>query len=61
MLDSFVFVFLNTSFGIYSISKEPRNTAVFLSMNNETKRVHLLCLPTRFMTYVPSFILGKTP
>ena len=30
-----------------------------MSINNETHCVPLLCLLSRFMTYAPSFILGK--
>ena len=41
----------------YSIWKY---TAAFLSINNETQCVSLLFLSSRFMTYAPSFILGKT-
>ena len=36
-----------------------KNKALFLSMNNETEYVPLLCLVSRFMIYAPSFILGK--
>ena len=50
---------LNTSCGIYSLPKESKYTALFLSVNNETRCVALLCLSSRFMTYTPSFILGK--
>ena len=49
----------NTSCGIYSIPKESKYTATFLSINNEAQCVPLLCLSSRFMTYAPSFILGK--
>ena len=50
---------LNTSCGIYSISKEFNSKAVLLSINNETQCVPLLCLSSRFMTYALSFILDK--
>ena len=46
----------NTSWGIYSVSKEWKYAAVFVSINNEAQRVPLLCLPSSFMI---SFILGK--
>ena len=48
----------NTSSGIYSIPKEKYTTA-FLSISNETQCVPLLFLSLRFVTYSPSFILGK--
>ena len=32
-------ILFNTSWGIYSIPKEPKYTAKFLSINNETKCV----------------------
>ena len=44
---------------IHSIIKESKYTAVFLSINNETQCVPLLCLSSIYMTYAPSFILGK--
>ena len=44
-------ILLNTSCEIPSVSKEV--------INNETQYVPLLCLSSRFMTYAPSFILGK--
>ena len=50
---------LNSSYGIYSIQKESKYTAAFLSINNETQCIPLLCLSSRFMTDAPSFILGK--
>ena len=49
----------NNSWGIYSIPKESKHTAAFLSINNETQCVPLFCLPLRFITYAPSFILRK--
>ena len=52
-------ILLNNSWRIYSIPKESKYTAVFLSINNKTQCVPLLCLLLRFMTYVPFFILGK--
>ena len=53
-------ILFNTSWGIYSIPKESKYAAVFLSINNETQCVPLLCLSSRFMTYAPSFNLGKS-
>ena len=53
-------ILLNTSCGLYSIPKESKYTAIFLSINNETQCVSLLCLSSRFMTKAPSFILGKS-
>ena len=50
-------ILFHTSCGIFSIPKESKYTAVFLSINNET--FPLLFLPSRFMTYAPSFILDK--
>ena len=44
---------------MYSIPKEPKYTAAFLLINNETQYVPLLFLSSRFMTYNPSSILGK--
>ena len=32
--------------------------AIFSSINDETQCVYLLCLSSRFITYIPSFILG---
>ena len=49
----------NTFCGIYSIKKESKYTAVFLSINSETQCVTLGCLSSRFITYTPCFILGK--
>ena len=49
----------NKSIGIYSIPKESKYTVKFLSINNETQCVPLLFLSSRFITYVPSFSLGK--
>ena len=50
---------LNTTCGIYSVSRESKYTAVSLSINNETQCVLLLCLASKFMKYAPSFILGE--
>ena len=55
----FSLIFFDTSWGIYSIPKELKYTAVFLSKNNEIQCVSLVCLLSIFMTYVPSFIIGK--
>ena len=52
-------ILFNTSWGTYSIPKESKYTVVFLLINNETQCVSLLFLLSKFMTYVPSFILGK--
>ena len=52
-------ILVNTSRGIYSIPKESKYIARFLSINNETQCVPLLYLSLRFMTFAPSFILGK--
>ena len=52
-------IFLNTSRGIYSIPKESKYTALFLSIINETQRFPLIFSSWRFITYTPSFILGK--
>ena len=52
-------ILFNTSCGIYSISKESKYTASFLSINNETQCVTLLFLSSRFITNAPPFILGK--
>ena len=41
---------------MYSVSKESKYAAVFVSINNEAQRVPLLCLPSSLMI---SFILGK--
>ena len=49
----------NTFCGIYSITKESKYTAVFLSINSETQCVTLGCLSSRFIIYTPCFILGK--
>ena len=59
MLMVFSLILLNTFCGIYSISKESKYTAAFLSINDETHCVSLLFLSSRFITYAPSFILGK--
>ena len=52
-------VLLNTSSVIYSILKESKYTADFLSINNETQCIPLLCLSSRLTTYTPSFTLVK--
>ena len=53
------FTLFDTSWGVYSISKESKYTAVFLSINNESQCVPLLFLLSKFMTYAPSFVQGK--
>ena len=52
-------ILFNTSWGIYSIPKESKYTALFMSINDENQCVPLLFLSSKFMTYAPSFILGK--
>ena len=52
-------ILLNTSWGIYSVQEESKNEAVFLSINNETQNLPFVFLSSRFMTYVPSFIIVK--
>ena len=52
-------ILLNTSYGIYSPPKDSNYTAVFLLIINETKYVPLFCFLLKFVTYAPSFILGK--
>ena len=47
------------SSGIYLIPKESKYTAVFLLINDKTQCVPLLFASSKFMTYAPSFILGK--
>ena len=44
---------------IYSILKESKYAAVFMSINNGTRCVSLLFLSWRFFTYALSSILGK--
>ena len=51
-------ILFNTPWGIYSIPKESKYTAVFLSINNGTC-IPLLFVSSRFMTYAPYFILGN--
>ena len=58
MIDSSLILF-NTSRRVYSIPKEYKYTAVFVSINNETQCVPLLFLSPRFMIYAPFFILGN--
>ena len=58
MIDLFLILF-NTSQGIYSILKESKYTAKLLSIYNETQCDFLLFLSSKFITYAPSFILGK--
>ena len=50
---------LKTSWWSYSIPKELKYTALFLSKNNVTQCVPLLFLSSRFTTYVQSFVLSK--
>ena len=52
-------ILLNTSSGIYSVPKEKKQTAVFLSINNEAQCIPLLFLSSRFITYNACFVLGK--
>ena len=51
-------IMLNNFREIYSIPKESKYIAVFLSTNNETQCVPLLFFSSRFVTYAPSLILG---
>ena len=53
-------ILFNTLCGIYSIPKESKFKAVFLSINNEIHYTPLLFLLLKFMPYAPSFILGKS-
>ena len=52
-------ILLNTSCEIYSIPSKLKYTTVFLSINNETQCIPLLCLSSKFLTYARSFIVGK--
>ena len=52
-------ILFNMSRGIYSIPRESKYTAVFLSINNKTQCIPLTFLLSIFMAYAPSFILGK--
>ena len=52
-------ILINASRVIYSFPKESKYTAAFLSVSNKVQCVHLLCKPSRFMTFAPYFILGK--
>ena len=56
----FSLILFNTSCGVHSIPNKSKYTAVFLSINNRTHCVPLLCVSSRFMTYAPSFNLGKS-
>ena len=47
-------ILFNTSLGIYSIPKESKYPAVFLSINNENQ-----CFFLPFCHRDPSFVLGK--
>ena len=55
----YLLILFNTSSRIYSIPKESKYTAKFLSINNETQCFPLLFLSSKFNTYAPSFILDK--
>ena len=52
-------ILFNTSCRIYSIPKESKYTAIFVSINNETQFIPLLWLLSRFMTCVPYSLLRK--
>ena len=52
-------ILFDTSRGITSILRELKYTGAFLSINNETQRVSLLFLSSRFITYALTFSLGK--
>ena len=54
-------IWLNSYCGLYSIPKESKYTAVFLSINNETRLILLFRLSLTFMAGPPSFFLGKSP
>ena len=56
---SLIFFSTSLQLKIHSIPKESKYATVFLSISNETQCVRLFCLSLRFMTYAPSFILGK--
>ena len=58
VIDLFLILF-NTSWGIYSLPKESKYTAKFLSINNETQCMSLLFLSSRFITYAAFFIQDK--
>ena len=58
MMDLSLILF-NNPCGISSMPKESQYAVVFLSRNNETKCIPLLCLSSRFVTYAPFFILAK--
>ena len=58
VIDLFLVLF-SISCGIYSIPKESKYTAIIMSINSETQCATLLFLSSRFMTWGPSFILGK--
>ena len=51
-------ILFNTCYGIYSVPKESKYTAVFLSINNETQYVSLLFCH-RDLWHAPSLILDK--
>ena len=50
---------INNSWAIYSILEWSNYSSVFLSVNNENQCVSLLSLSSKFVTYGPSFILGR--
>ena len=48
----------NTSWGMYSIPKDLEYTAIFLSINNETQCIPLICLSLTFM-FFPLFYVNR--
>ena len=52
-------ILFNSFWKIYSIPKESMHTTKIFLINNETQRVLLLFLSSRFIPFAPSFILGK--
>ena len=52
-------ILFGTARGIYSIPKESKYTAVFLSINIKNQCVLFFFLSSRFITYTRSFIFGK--
>ena len=60
MSDWFIFDFVWYFFrNIFNSKRIKKKTPVYLSINNETQWVPLLCLSSRFMNYASSFILRK--
>ena len=55
----FYWIFPNTSYGIYSMLKDSKYTAVLLLINNETQCFSLLYFSPTFMACAPHSMLGK--